>query len=79
MVSEPEMNNREGASISEQKSTVTTTTQKGSRSSPGSGRSTTEQMDNDGSVHPDLRKILLVYQALFLLMYGILTTEPLLT
>ena len=42
MVSELEMNNKEGASISEQRSTVAATTQKGSRSSPRGGKSTIE-------------------------------------
>ena len=44
------MNNREGASISERRSTVAATTQKGSRNFPGGGESTIEQMDPDVSV-----------------------------
>lgn len=50
MVSEPEMNNGEEASISERKSTVAATTQKGSHSSPGGGKSMIEQMDHNVSV-----------------------------
>ena len=44
------MSNRKGELTSEWKSTVAATAQKGSRSSPGGGRSTIEQMDHDVSV-----------------------------
>ena len=52
MVSEPKMNNREGASIDEQRSTQFSRAiaQKGSRSPPGEGGSTIERMDHDVSI-----------------------------
>ena len=50
MVSKPEMNNKEGASIGGRRSIVAATVQKGSRNSPGGGRNTIEQMDHDVSV-----------------------------
>ena len=44
------MNNRNGESTSEQKSTIAAVAQKGSRSSPGRERSMIEHMDHDVSI-----------------------------